>query len=78
MGLFGKSKEELERENKMLRELLAKQPAQIPLLPLKRSRYCINAAIVDISQSAMQQMVLRELVIALNTRKVGVRAYIAG
>ena len=28
MGLFGKSKEELERENKMLRELLAKQTAQ--------------------------------------------------
>lgn len=46
MGLFGKSKEELERENKMLRELLAKQTAQKPTSAPKKKqvlyqcRYC--------------------------------------
>ena len=46
MSLFGKSKEELERENKMLRELLAKQTSKnTSSVPKKKQilyqcRYC--------------------------------------
>ena len=58
MGLFGKSKEELERENKMLRELLAKQTAQkTTSAPKKKQvlyqcRYCGYKSIRNATEGA--------------------------
>ena len=59
MGLFGKSKEELERENQMLRELLARQTTQQKKVaaPKKKQvlyqcRYCGYKSIRNATEGA--------------------------
>lgn len=58
MGFFGKSKEELEQENQILREMLAKQMAQKKTsVPKKKQvlyqcRYCSYKSIRNATEGA--------------------------